>query len=161
VTQVSLHKISENNRAECLDLRVAESQSGWVAPNSESLEEAAANSNLVPLAIYDVMARGFEKPEVPMVGFTMYELSAGVGFIRRLMIDQRFQGKGYGRAAMLEVIRRLKLHPEVEMIATRHRRENEAAAKLYRSLGFVDWKIRWAQGHPSEVYLWYPGLTAS
>ena len=83
------------------------------------------------------MARGFEKPEVPMVGFTMYELSAGVGFIRRLMIDQRFQGKGYGRAAMLEVIRRLKLHPEVEMIATRHRRENEAAAKLYRSLGPV------------------------
>ena len=60
-------------------------------------EEAAANSNLVPLAIYDVMARGFEKPELPMVGFTMYELSAGVGLIRRLMIDQRFQGKGYGR----------------------------------------------------------------
>jgi hypothetical protein len=30
-----------------------------------------------------------------------------------------------------------------------------AAAKLYRSLGFVDWKIRWAQGlHPS--LLWYP-----
>jgi len=54
-----------------------------------------------------------------MVGFTMYELSAGVGFIRRLMIDQRFQRKGYGRAAMLEVIRRLTLHPEVEMIATR------------------------------------------
>jgi len=89
VTQVSLHKISENDRAECLDLRVAESQSGWVGPNSESPEEAAANSNLVPLAIYDVMARGFEKPEVPMVAFTMYELSAGVGFIRRLMIDQR------------------------------------------------------------------------
>src|SRR5262245_16397511 len=107
------------------------------------------------------MAWGFEKLEVPMVGFTMYELSAGVGIIRRLMIDQRFQGRGYGRAAMLEVIRRLKLHPEVGMIATRHRRENEAAAKLYGSLGFVEWTIRWAQGHPSEVYLWYPGLTAS
>jgi diamine N-acetyltransferase len=161
VAQVSLHEISANNRAECLELRVAESQSGWVAPNSESLQEAAANSNLVPLAIYDVMARGFEKPDLPMVGFTMYELSAGVGFIRRLMIDQRFQGKGYGRAAMLEVMRRLKLHPEVELIATRHRRDNEAAAKLYRSLGFVDWNIRWAQEHPSEVYLCHPGLIAS
>jgi len=161
VAQVSLHEISANNRAECLELRVAESQSGWVAPNSESLQEAAANSNLVPLAIYDVMARGFEKPDLPMVGFTMYELSAGVGFIRRLMIDQRFQGKGYGRAAMREVMRRLKLHPEVELIATRHRRDNEAAAKLYRSLGFVDWNIRWAQDHPSEVYLCHPGLIAS
>ena len=161
MAQVSLHEISANNRAECLELRVAESQSGWVAPNSESLQEAAANSNLVPLAIYDVMARGFEKPDLPMVGFTMYELSAGVGFIRRLMIDQRFQGKGYGRAAMREVMRRLKLHPEVELIATRHRRDNEAAAKLYRSLGFVDWNIRWAQEHPSEVYLCHPGLIAS
>jgi len=161
VAQVSLHEISANNRAECLELRVAESQSGWVAPNSESLQEAAANSNLVPLAIYDVMARGFEKPDLPMVGFTMYELSAGVGFIRRLMIDQRFQGKGYGRAAMREVMRRLKLHPEVELIATRHRRDNEAAAKLYRSLGFVDWNIRWAPEHPSEVYLCHPGLIAS
>ena len=161
MAQVSLHEISANNRAECLELRVAESQSGWVAPNSESLQEAAANSDLVPLAIYDVMARGFEKPDLPMVGFTMYELSAGVGFIRRLMIDQRFQGKGYGRAAMREVMRRLKLHPEVELIATRHRRDNEAAAKLYRSLGFVDWNIRWAQEHPSEVYLCHPGLIAS
>ena len=153
MAQVSLHRISELNRAECLDLRVAESQSGWVAPNSESLQEAAANSNLVPLAIYDVMARGFENPELPMVGFTMYELSAEVGFIRRLMIDQRFQRKGYGRAAMLEVIRRLKLHPEAKIIATRHRRENEAAAQLYRSLGFVDWNISWAEDHASEVYL--------
>ena len=86
MTQVSLHKISENNRAECLDLRVAESQSGWVASNSESLEEATANSNLVPLAIYDVMARGFEKPEVPMVGFTMYELSARNASISRWLL---------------------------------------------------------------------------
>jgi diamine N-acetyltransferase len=31
------------------------------------------------------------------------------------MIAERFQGKGYGRAAMLEVIRRLKLHPDVEL----------------------------------------------
>ena len=153
VTQVSLHQISEHNRTECLGLRVADSQSGWVAPNGESLEEAAANVNLVPLAIYDAVAGGCEKPDVPMVGFTMYELSAGIGFIRRLMIDRRFQRKGYGRAAMLEVIRRLRLHPGVEMIATRHRRDNEAAAKLYRSLGFVDWKTRRARGHPSEVYL--------
>ena len=89
MAQVSLHEISANNRAECLELRVAESQSGWVAPNSESLQEAAANSNLVPLAIYDVMARGFENPELPMVGFTMYELSAGVGFIRRVTGGKR------------------------------------------------------------------------
>jgi diamine N-acetyltransferase len=156
MAQVTLHRISDGNRAECLALRVAESQAGWVAPNSESLEQAAASPDLHPLAIYDARARGFEVPEVPMVGFVLYQLRAGVGFIRRLMIDQRFQGQGYGRAAMVEVIRRLKLHPEAEMICTCHRRENLAAARLYRSLGFVDWEISWAQGHPTEVFLRYP-----
>ena len=59
-----------------------------------------------------------------MVGFIMYELKGGVGFILRLMIDRRHQRQGYGRAAVLEVIRRLKLIPEVQMIATSHQRGN-------------------------------------
>jgi hypothetical protein len=49
--------------------------------------------------------------------------------------------QGYGRAAMVEVIRRLKLTPEVEMIATSHRCSNTVAARLYRSLGFVSWDV--------------------
>jgi diamine N-acetyltransferase len=60
------------------------------------------------------------------------------------MIDRKFQRQGYGQAAILEVMRRLKLHPEVELIATSYKRGNETAAKLYRCLGFVDWNIEWA-----------------
>ena len=56
----------------------------------------------------------------------MYALSNARGFILRLMIDEKFQRRGYGKAAMVEVIRRLKLHPEVERIATSHDRKNEA-----------------------------------
>lgn len=84
----------------------------------------------------------------------MYELTDAVGFILRLMIDEKFQRKGYGRAAMLEVIRRLKLYPEVERIATSHIRENEAAARLYEGLGFVDWEheLR-GEGYSGERYL--------
>ncbi len=44
----------------------------------------------------------------------MYEIVAGVGFIMRLMIDRKHQRRGYGRATMLEVIRRLKLCPDIE-----------------------------------------------
>lgn len=86
----------------------------------------------------------------------MYEVTVGVGFIHRLMIDRDHQRRGYGRAAMLEVIRRLWLYPEVEMIATSHRRNNEPAASLYRELGFVDWDIEWAQENPDEVFLCLP-----
>lgn len=91
-----------------------------------------------------------------MVGFTMYELTAGIGFILRLMIDSSHQRQGYGRSAMIEVIRRLKLHPEVQRIATSHRRDNVAAERLYRSLGFVEWDIAWAADIPDESYLMLP-----
>lgn len=154
MVQVHLRPVTRDNLSACLALRLGEGQADLVASNAKSLAEAKVNPNLVPLAVYDAAARGWEDDiPVPMVGFTVYELAAGVGFILRLMIDRAHQRKGYGRAAMVEVIRRLKLHPEVEMIATSHRRENEAAAGLYRSLGFVPWEIGWARENPDEVVL--------
>ncbi|MBA3943088.1 MAG: GNAT family N-acetyltransferase [Herpetosiphonaceae bacterium] len=153
MTNVHLRPMTTANYQESLNLQVAESQDSLVASNAKSLAEASVNPALVPLAIYDVTARGYAQPLVPMIGFTMYEVTAGVGFIERLMIDRAHQRQGYGRAAMLEVIRRLKLYPEVEVIATSHRRENQNAAALYHSLGFADWDIGWAQENPMEVFL--------
>ena len=156
MAEVNLRKITPENHEECVRLQVYESQKRFVASNAESLGQADADSAMIPLAIYDACARGYATKEVPvpMVGFTMYLiLEDSVGFILRLMIDKAHQRKGYGRAAMVEVIRRLKLYPEVELIATSHRRDNQAAAKLYRSLGFVEWDIPSAKEDPSEVYL--------
>ncbi len=93
-------------------------QKGLVAANAQSLPEAYVNPNLFPLAVYDAAACGYEHPEAPMIGFTIYELAAAVVFIMRLMIDEKYQGQGYGRATMLEVVRRLKLCPDVKVIAT-------------------------------------------
>jgi diamine N-acetyltransferase len=156
MAQVHLRPINADNLWECLRLNVAEGQQDLVATNADSLAQASVNAALVPLAVYDVAARGFEKPATPMVGFTVYELVAGVGFILRLMIDRHYQHKGYGRAAMQEVIRRLRLHPEVEMIATSYRRGNEAAAKLYESLGFVPWNISFAKAGGDEIFVRLP-----
>ncbi|MDJ0689797.1 MAG: GNAT family N-acetyltransferase [Xenococcaceae cyanobacterium MO_188.B32] len=83
----------------------------------------------------------------------MYEIVAGVGFIMRLMIDEKYQRQGYGRATTIELIRRLKLCPNVEVIATSHLKENKIAARLYQSLGFRQWDISYAISHPTEVYL--------
>jgi len=54
---------------------------------------------------------------------------------------------------MIEVIRRLRLHPEVEIIATSHRKENIAFGSLCRNLGFREWEIEWAKEIEDEVYL--------
>ncbi len=109
MVKVHLRPIDIENFQECLALKPADSQKGLVASNMKSLAEARTNPNLFPLAVYDAAVIGFEKPQLPMAGFTMYEITAGVGFILRLMIGRQFQRKGYGRAAMVEVIRRLKL----------------------------------------------------
>ena len=153
MAKVHLRKVTRENFRECLNLQVSERQKGLVATTTQSLAEAYVDPNLFPLAIYDAAASGYEQPEVPMLGFTMYELTAGVGFIMRLMVDEKYQGQGYGRAAMIEVIRRLKLCSDVEIIATSHRKENEIAAKLYQSLGFQQWDISFAISHPTEVYV--------
>ncbi|HEV8699020.1 MAG TPA: hypothetical protein VGQ89_15090 [Candidatus Limnocylindrales bacterium] len=69
------------------------------------------------------------------------------------MIDQKYQRQGYGRAALLEVIRRLRLIPEVEMIGTSHRRENSVVARLFESVRFLPWEVETEQQTPGEVYL--------
>ncbi|MBI2178833.1 MAG: GNAT family N-acetyltransferase [Candidatus Tectomicrobia bacterium] len=154
---VHLRLVTPDNEAECLRLRVDDSQARFIATNAKSLAQAKANPLLVPLAIYDREACGYLKPGVPMVGFVMYEVDCGVGSILRIMIDRAHQGKGYGRAAMIQVIRRLQRYPEVEMIVTSHRHDNAVAASLFRSLGFVPWDVREAaELNPGEVHLRLP-----
>jgi diamine N-acetyltransferase len=118
-----------------------------------SLAQAYAIPALVPLAVYDAAARGHETPPAAPVGFAMYEVAEGVGFVVRLLIDRRSQRRGYGRATMIEVIRRLRLIPAVELIGTSYRRGNEPAAALYHDLGFVPWEIHYAQKYPDDQFL--------
>ena len=153
MTGVVLREVTPTNFAECIGLQVEPAQRSFVATNMKSLAEAKVNSTLYPLAIYDEVALGDDPGNHNMVGFTMYELTAGVGFILRLMIDARYQRKGYGRASMIEVIRRLRCYPEVQLIATSHRRENLAAADLYQGLGFEPWQVPFDSPDPDEVYL--------
>jgi diamine N-acetyltransferase len=94
-----------------------------------------------------------------MVGFVMYEIDCGVGYILRLMIDRKHQRRGYGRAALVEVIRRLRLEPEVEMVGASHRHDNAPVTVLFGSLGFVPWELEGITLTPGEVYLRLPSPT--
>jgi diamine N-acetyltransferase len=159
MADVHLRRITSDNEQECVALQVDESQARFIATNAQSLAQAGANPSLVPLAVYDREACGYPRPRVPMVGFVMYEIDCGVGSILRLMIDRAHQRKGYGRAALVEVIRRLRLEPEVEMIVTSHRHDNAGVAALFRSLGFVRWELEGIALTPGEVYLRLPDVT--
>ncbi len=126
---ISLRDITMENFRECLRLEVADDQKNFVASNMFSLAEAKADGVSNPYAIY---------AGDTMVGFIMYdyEPKESRGYISRLMVDKRFQSRGYGRTAMSLVIERLQAIPGCVEIQTSYEPTNGVAAKLYASLGF-------------------------
>ena len=132
MTTVYLKKINQDNWKQALRIDVAPEQKRFVASNLYSIAEAIFNPTFAPLAIYDEAET--------MVGFLMYGTNTDNGelWILRLMVGQQYQGRGYGRAAMEEIIRRLKARPDCQEIFTSYEPDNDVAAKLYRSLGFED-----------------------
>lgn len=127
---ISLRDITMVNFHECIGLKVADVQTNFVASNMYSLAEAKADDVSNPFAIY---------ADDQMVGFVMYDFEPkeSRGYITRLMIDARFQGNGYGRAAMKQVIDRLMAIPDCREIQTSYNPENATAERLYSSLGFA------------------------
>ena len=136
---VVLREVTRENFRECINLKVAADQELNVADNLFSIAESKVNPLLTPLVIYDRCILGREpRKDEPMVGFLMYQKMEGVGFITRLMIDAKYQNLGYGKSAMLELIRRLKMMPDIEFIGTSVTKGNDYVNKFYRDLGFVD-----------------------
>jgi diamine N-acetyltransferase len=134
---ICLRDVTMDNFRACVKLSVRDEQRDFVADNTWSLAQAYVNRRLHPYAIYrgDVFGREIT-PDDAMVGFVMFQVWDEIGFIMRLMVGAEHQRQGYGRAAMVEVIRRLKATTQVDRIATSVIPSNEAALQLYLSLGF-------------------------
>ncbi|WP_113672385.1 GNAT family N-acetyltransferase [Vallitalea guaymasensis] len=123
-------EINNDNWEECFNLKVFKEQEEFVAPNSYSLLEAHYGKNLFPLAIYD---------DDIMVGFIMYEIDEeddNSMAMCRLMIDQKHQKKGYGRAAVLKLLDFIREKYGKMPFYTSFEPENKVAEKLYESVGF-------------------------
>jgi RimJ/RimL family protein N-acetyltransferase len=126
---ITLRKIDQNNWKECIGLEVNDAQKTFVAANVFSLAEVSFYPTYTALAVYngDIM-----------VGFLLYGKDPDDGryWIPRLMIDKKYQGNGFGKAAMRELIEILKKKDDCSGIYISHEPENLAAKKLYSSLGF-------------------------
>jgi diamine N-acetyltransferase len=126
---VTLRDITTENFIERIRLGVAEDQKGFVATNAFSLAEAKADGVSHPPAVF---------ADGRMVGFIMFDFEPeeARGYISRRMVDARFQGNGYGRAAMAQAIDRFKGNPECREIQTSFAPASAIAETLYLSLGF-------------------------
>ena len=142
-----LEKVSIKNVSEILKLRVAESQKNYVASNDYSIIEAYTtiieNRYALPFGLYD----GKKPVGFMMIGFDYLnywgetpKIAKGNYLIWRLMIDQNYQKKGYGKEAMRLALDFIKSFPcgKAEYCWLSYEPENMVARKLYQSFGFIE-----------------------
>jgi diamine N-acetyltransferase len=125
---VSLRVIDKNNWRACAELRRAEGQEEFVPSNLYSLAESQFYSGSRSRAVY---------AEDELVGYALYGIEEATGHwkVFRLMIGEKFQGKGYGRVAMKVVLEDLR-QEKAEVVLVRYNLENNVAKKLYECFGF-------------------------
>ncbi|MCT6926325.1 GNAT family N-acetyltransferase [Metasolibacillus sp.] len=126
---IQFKEIDRKNFWDVIDLKVAEKQKNFVASNLFSLAQAKAYPECVCQAIY---------VEEVLVGFVMYCIDEDDQeyWIYRLMIDEKFQGKGYGKAAMEKLIVHIKKDVNHHVIYLSFEPKNHLAKRLYEKLGF-------------------------
>ena len=125
--------ITDDNRERALKLHISPTQKGYVETVEECLEEASHGRNWQPVGIYDGPV---------MVGFAMYGffwwpyLPLGRLWLDRLLIDEAFQGRGYGSAALSGLLDRLQQEYRCRRIYLSVIRENSTAITMYEKFGF-------------------------
>ncbi len=126
---ISLKQVDTTNFWEVIDQSVAKEHENLVLNNAVSIAQAYVQPECIPLAIYK---------EDTLVGFAMYCIDTDDGeyWIYRFMIDQRFQGKGYGKLALESLINRIKEDKNKNKILLGVHLDGKAAVHLYQSMGF-------------------------
>jgi len=127
---IELRKITKDNLEDVLNLEITEEQKAFVSTPAHSLAQAwAYRDTAFPFAIYaDEVIVGFV-----MLGY--YEIKNQYT-LWKFLIDEQYQGKGYGKDALKLAIKYIKDTFDVKEIYTGVAFGNEVAKNLYYSMGF-------------------------
>lgn len=126
---ICIKEVDETNEREVRRIKLKSDQLNFIESVDECLAEAEEYEEWRPVAIYS---------NGSIVGFAMYG-SFGPNrdtWIDRFMIDKKYQGQGFGRKAMMHLIKRVSKEYEVDIIYLSIVEENKAAYHLYSQLGF-------------------------
>ena len=127
---VELREITKENYEECLNLNIAENQEDFVSSTVHSLAQAwVYYDTAFPFAVY---------VNNTMVGFIMlgYYEAGGYYTLWKLLIDEKYQNKGYGKKAVRLGIDYLVNRFKVKEVYTAYYVTNRIARNLYASIGF-------------------------
>ena len=131
--ELQILPITSANRHQAEALEVRPDQAGFIEPVAQCLAEADRLRLWRPVGLYAAGA---------LVGFSMYGLfwmepPLGRLWLDRLLIDRRFQGRGYGRAALALLLARLHREYRRKNVYLSVYSDNRPAIALYRSAGFL------------------------
>lgn len=120
------------NRANMEQLDTTPEQTGFVESVKDCLAEADKRKSWRPVGIYDGdLLVGFA-----MYGFFWEYFPFGRVWLDRLLIDSRYQGRGYGKTAVTELLAKLYKEYHRKKIYLSVYDNNTAAINLYQELGF-------------------------
>lgn len=142
---IEFKKITDKNFRECVKMSAGEGSEKFVAPNDISLAQAyvaLTNETVTPMpfAIYKddtmvgfIMFGHFTEEQDDFLGEDFYE-------IWRFMIGEQFQGKGYGKEALIKGIDYIKSFPygKASKLLLSYVPGNEKASGLYKAVGFEE-----------------------
>ena len=135
-----IRPVTKVNWKELIRLKVRDDQAHFVAPNLYSIAEAQFGDEYE--GHWDLYPFGIYSDEGSPVGFLMYALNLAhprqQAFIQRLMVDDKYQGRGYGRFGMQKMLEIFRAEKGIKSVGISYEPENEAARKLYASLGFEE-----------------------
>ncbi|MEQ8691116.1 MAG: GNAT family N-acetyltransferase [Pseudomonadales bacterium] len=130
---ITLEEVTQRNIHDVLALEVADHQKlTYPRSNAYSMAEG-----FFPSDDDAVWMRAICSDGVP-IGFMMTSESPEDGdyFLWRMMIDKRFQGKGFGAKAMRLLIQRIRNNGNPRTLILSHLKDNTEAGNFYMSLGF-------------------------
>ena len=128
---VTLREVTKENLDDILDLKVTKEQENFVASNAVSIAQAHFYPEVAWFrAIYaDKTAVGFVMLEDDPINLS-YALW-------RLMVDARFQKRGFGRRAVELVIEYVKTRPKAQFLLTSCVPSEGSPIKFYERMGFT------------------------
>ncbi len=133
-----IHFVEVDSKLGALNLEVADSQKTYVA------------------SVLTILAKAYLFRKYRTQCFWIYEEDSAVGMVlwfddpekesyefSQLFIDQRYQGRGYGRAATKEVLNRMRQEGKYRKVTLCYVEGNDGARKMYEQFGFVEISHEW------------------
>ena len=126
---ITLREINRDNFWDCIELNVGIGQQNFVTSNAISIAQSKVQPECIPLAIYhhDIM-----------VGFLMYclDVEDQEYWIYRFMIDEHYQGQGFGTVALNQLVQLIQEDTLHHQIFVGVHYNSDIAIQLYENAGF-------------------------